>query len=508
LVTDVDDTNDGTYYLANNGCVVSGNVFGCNNINGTPKGHAKVHVFKTVNSMKNPSTPVDQRTTYDVEAVFGGGNAADYVPAVSDTKQSTEVIIEGCDLTSIKDVYGGGYGAATPGTNVLIRGSYIIDNVFGGGYGAGNNNPGANVGIRTAGTPYGLYLDGKTKIAVVEMMSGTVRNIYGGSNTKGDIRNGSSVTTVDKTYEPGCCKELYVEEIYGGGQEAPMEGGAEIVLGCMPEDWIGEIYAGARKADVGNDVSLTITSGKFGSVFGGNRDSGTIDGSVEVNIEECPSCGKPGIVIGELYGGGNLAPYTVPQSYVDGWKQQYGKDAYYPSPRVNVRSFTSIGTIYGGGFGASAVVTGNPTVNINVGMVQGGGLAYDPSSDNGKPSDITLYPHEKNQIGVIGNIFGGGNAAKVDGNTTVNVGTSEYEQLAGVIAGETDVTGYYTRSGSAGNYVYTLVEPVSPATSVIAKEGTLYYIKVVGADIRGNVYGGGNNAEVTGDTNVIIGKSK
>ena len=508
LVTDVDDTNDGTYYLANNGCVVTGNVFGCNNINGTPKGHAKVHVFKTVNSMKNPSTPVDQRTTYDVEAVFGGGNAADYVPAVSDTKQSTEVIIEGCDLTSIKDVYGGGYGAATPGTNVLIRGSYIIDNVFGGGYGAGNNNPGANVGIRTAGTPYGLYLDGKTKIAVVEMMSGTVRNIYGGSNTKGDIRNGSSVTTVDKTYEPGCCKELYVEEIYGGGQEAPMEGGAEIVLGCMPEDWIGEIYAGARKADVGNDVSLTITSGKFGSVFGGNRDSGTIDGSVEVNIEECPSCGKPGIVIGELYGGGNLAPYTVPQSYVDGWKQQYGKDAYYPSPRVNVRSFTSIGTIYGGGFGASAVVTGNPTVNINVGMVQGGGLAYDPSSDNGKPSDITLYPHEKNQIGVIGNIFGGGNAAKVDGNTTVNVGTSEYEQLAGVIAGETDVTGYYTRSGSAGNYVYTLVEPVSPATSVIAKEGTLYYIKVVGADIRGNVYGGGNNAEVTGDTNVTIGSKE
>jgi hypothetical protein len=29
---------------------------------------------------------------------------------------------------------------------------------------------------------------------------------------------------------------------------------------------------------------------------------------------------------------------------------------------------------------------------------------------------------------------------------------------------------------------------------------------VVGVDIRGNVYGGGNNAEVTGDTNVNIGK--
>jgi len=29
---------------------------------------------------------------------------------------------------------------------------------------------------------------------------------------------------------------------------------------------------------------------------------------------------------------------------------------------------------------------------------------------------------------------------------------------------------------------------------------------VVGADIRNNVYGGGNEAEVTGSTNVIIGR--
>ena len=36
--------------------------------------------------------------------------------------------------------------------------------------------------------------------------------------------------------------------------------------------------------------------------------------------------------------------------------------------------------------------------------------------------------------------------------------------------------------------------------------GTLYYKKVQGADIRGNIYGGGNNAEVTGDTNVVIGR--
>lgn len=60
------------------------------------------------------------------------------------------------------------------------------------------------------------------------------------------------------------------------------------------------------------------------------------------------------------------------------------------------------------------------------------------------------------------------------------------------------MTDYYIRSGTSP-YTYT------KATGT-AKEGTTYYQKVEGADIRGNVYGGGNNAEVTGDTHVVIGK--
>ena len=85
------------------------------------------------------------------------------------------------------------------------------------------------------------------------------------------------------------------------------------------------------------------------------------------------------------------------------------------------------------------------------------------------------------------------------GNTNVNVGTSEYDEIVSVAAGA-EVTGYYTRSGEGtGPYTYT------EATGT-AVEGTTYYKKVKGADIRGNVYGGGNNAEVTGNTNVTIGK--
>ena len=463
---------------ASDNCVVEGNIFGCNNVNGTPKRHATVHVFKTVNSTpanntKNPETPVANRTTYDLAAVFGGGKSADYVP--EDATQSTEVIIEGCDMTSIEEVYGGGYGAAVPGTNVLIKGTYIINNVYGGGYGASTDtytNPGANVGFLTGGTPYSSG-DGK---AIVQLMAGTINNVYGGSNTKGDIRGGSNVTSVARGSDdvsPNCCTDLNVQEIYGGGKSADMFGGAEIVLGCMPNDWIGAIYAGAENANVGNDVSLTLTSGKFGRVFGGNKSGGTIDGYIEVNIEENPDCATP-IIIGEIYGGGNQAEYIVPQSYVNSYKELYNED--YPSPRVNVRAFTSIGNIYGGGFGKDATVTGNPTVNIDV--VEGGREYAGETKELEDESTVTLYPRLKDsKMGVIGNVYGGGNAAKAIGNTYVNIGAGD------------------KRYNEGNNAKVKFISTGDIKT-------------VVGADIRGNVYGGGNAAEVTGDTNVQIGKKK
>ena len=67
-------TLNGTKFVpayAADGTPTAGRLFGCNNVNGTPKGHAKVHVFKTV---PKPGQPADG---YDVATVFGGGNNAD-----------------------------------------------------------------------------------------------------------------------------------------------------------------------------------------------------------------------------------------------------------------------------------------------------------------------------------------------------------------------------------------------------------------------------------------------
>ena len=81
---------------------------------------------------------------------------------------------------------------------------------------------------------------------------------------------------------------------------------------------------------------------------------------------------------------------------------------------------------------------------------------------------VDIPAHERDKIGAIGKVFGGGNAAQVMGSTTVNVGnlsTIDFESTTAVEA-----------------------------------------IPVKGADIKGNIYGGGDAAEVTGNASVNIGK--
>ena len=447
---------------ATNDCKVTGNIFGCNNLNGSPKGNVLVNIYKTVgyDDAHKKSTKKDN-TTYDVAAVYGGGNMAAYVPNdPENTEAKATVNIYGCDDTSIQYVYGGGNAASVPASEVNVQGCYEIGYVFGGGNGKdklpnGQDNPGANVGYYTyeyngqtgvtSGTPesYG------TGVAAVNLLGGRIHSAFGGSNTKGNVRS-AAVAFLD---EANVSCRLHIDDVYGGGNEAYMEGNAQIKLGCITE--LAVIYGGSKRANVGGDIVLNITSGHFNRIFGGNNESGLINGSITVNIEET---GCHPITIGELYGCGNQAPYITPTGKAD--------------PTVNVKSFTSIGRIFGGGLGKGAVVTGNPTVNIN--EVVGKNASYSPWEYPGKTisfseGDVTLPEHTAGAIGVIGEVFGGGNAADVVGNTTVNIGTAE------------------------------TVDYVSTAENED--------IEVKGANILGNVYGGGNNANVSGKASVVVGRN-
>lgn len=584
------------------GCVVKGSIFGCNNMESSPLEDVLVHIYATQRDgqtrIANPATgdktakvPGTQAAngeynlaSFDVQAVYGGGNLAAYNPQgpaaglsngvynydYANTQKYAEVIIDGCDRTSIGQVYGGGNAASTPATKVTVNGTYEIGELFGGGNGKDritfdglnySDNPGANVGFydysdvenetwcdtKEERNPddsehfddrFRDYIYGTGK-AEVNIFGGTVHHVFGGSNTKGNVRKTALTLLEEKEDNGTVCCDFQVDEAYGGGKSAPMDAEAKLLMACIPG--LKAAYGGAQAADVQDNVTLTITNGTFEQVFGGNNISGTIRGSITVNVEET---GCRPIIIGELYGGGNLAGYSVygykkvkkpmtennVTTMVDFW-EPIGKDdgddlsggRKYGEPEVNVKAFTSIGNVYGGGYGESAVMVGDPTVNINVAKGEKASetaavIGYDEDSDTwnemavkdgaivakGTADSYPIPYHKSDAIGAINNVFGGGNAARVVGKTKVNIGTKigdfEYMAVHVDVGADLPASTYYTYDKTNSRYVL--------ATDTTAQEGTTYYKKyeVKGVDIRGNVYGGGNEAEVTGSTNVNIGK--
>ena len=497
-------------------------VFGANNINGTPKGHVLVHVKRTTGgSAKDPSktreqrTPTDPAYVYDVEAVYGGGNMADYVPTkatgtpAEQEEAFAEVIIEGCQKTSIDKVYGGGNAAAVPATNVTVKGTYIINTLYGGGNGAGDGNLGANVGYKSYSslTPTEEEKTSKqygTGKAETKLLGGYINDVYGGSNTRGDVRGGTDVRTkkVDDVITGDFCSDLNVGHIYGAGSHADVQGDVNITLGCMPEDFVAAVYGGAEEATIEGDVTLTVTSGKFGRVFGGNNKGGDIQGSINVIVNE-HGC-KP-LIIGELYGGGNAAPYSIYgctkddkgnwTAKTEGTDYTEGKDH---AIEVEVLACTSIGKVFGGGMGATAKVIGNTRVYIS--MMKG----FVDTDGNG-------VEEKQDTIGVIGKVFGGGGLADVIGNTLVDIGTADASEENGVniISGQKYLnpeTGALNENITAG--VYGGGSEADVEGNTILNIGT----KNLPLDVKiaGNIFGGGFGAttHVTGNVTVNIGTNE
>ncbi|MBR3937834.1 MAG: chitobiase/beta-hexosaminidase C-terminal domain-containing protein [Bacteroidaceae bacterium] len=512
---DVDVLLDGAALVAkySENLPSSGMIFGCNNVNGTPKGHVKVIVYKTtgIDGIQERSTAANRATTtesdhtYELSAVFGGGNHAAYVPDDLDNGYA-EVFINGCDDVSINSVYGGGNAASTPATDVIVQGAYEIEYVFGGGNGAGTGNPGANVGYYA----YPDNISGSNQVAAREgykygsgkaqtgIFGGRIHKVFGGSNTKGNVRT----ATVAMLDEKSDCK-LEMDGFYGGGKSAYMEGKTQIELGCI--SGLDEIYGGAEQADVGSHVVLTLTSGHYNKVYGGNNLGGKILGSITVNIEQT---GCLPIEIGELYLGGNNAPYSV-YGYDDNGIIRGGTKVY-PDPVMNLRSFKSIGTVFGGGEGAGAELAGDPTINVNVatGWVDGQYMSTDNNDPN---SQYHAAPQALTPDGVIGTIFGGGNAAQVTGNTTINIGDQSTVEMHSLSAIKERIDATQEKKLIMGGIVFELSDDKNSIKYTVQGQPTPAMTQPIiqtvnGANITGNVYGGGNQADVTGGTTINVGQ--
>lgn len=449
----------GSNYSGN--ATIGGNVYGANNIAGTPFGNTRVNIYGTARTTKQEATCSGNDCEYAIAGVFGGGREADYAPK-NDNKRAY-VHIYGCENT-IKNFFGGGDAAAVYGAKDTIDGGRFHF-VFGGG-----NGEVTKADIGAGGT--GLVVQ-----------AGIIDSLFGGSNKKGSIYG--PVNTVLNHEKSSCTEQIGV--FFAGSNEANIDGNltTDIVCGV---DTIGEIYGGCHLADIAGNVELNISGGKFHYVFGGSKgkagnnpaDSANIGGTVTLNIY--------GGQIDTAFGGSNVNGNIGKEIIVNiedtsstcslKLKGVYGggKDAAHTpsvatlaSPRVNIKNGTVNGDVNGGGLGSNAVVTAHPKVYIG--------------DDNTGHTAI-----------VKGNVFGGGEAAEVQGTTYVLMQNSN-SQVDTIFGGgdEADVSGLATvriLGGTVRHDVY--------GGGALSKTGGTY-VALRGGTITEDLYGGGHGKKAVGE---------
>ena len=514
----------------------SGRVFGCNNLNGTPKGNVKVSVLKTipVDASGNISTVHDENRS-EIHSVYGGGNLASYEPVEG---KSLLVVIDGCNETSIEKVFGGGNSAPVPSTQVVVLGSLYVGYAFGGGNGADRVYKN---GTWTENDGAPIY--GNTLVLAV---GGKIGQVFSGSDTKGDVYGNATVKLKGKedvgTWTSSC--PLKITNTYGAGRGADINGDVILIVSGCGSNEIERVFGGSYDANIRGSVNLTITSGIFTQVFGGNDHGGSIGGNITVNIEESDDCNP--IIIQYLYGGGREAAYPG-----TGAQDMSGNPVTSGHISVNVKSATRIDNVFGGSY--RALIVGDTEVNIN--MIKGSyvtkefefpenyrgdripnvtsstesyetvtvvvgstkvngyytreGDVYtriDDVDDVLAVDGVTYYQlittgnRVNDEIGTIGNVFGGSFESAVNGKTTVNIGTESTIRIMHR-AGADDPNGNRvgTILDSEGHSIYDNEGNIRSGVVIATEEKT-----VLGANITGNVYGGGNNGAVTGNTQVNI----
>ncbi len=523
---------------------------------------------------------------YAYNAVYGGSH---YI----NQSKTPSVTVNGCEV-SIKELYGGSKLATLSGTNITVNGGNTIGSVYGGSNAAningnvtlkvngggvdrvfgGNNNSGTISGTinmtidqnssceMRLGEVYGggnkaasnsvainigcpgyigqLYGGANeaniTGNIVLDVHGGTYGTIYGGNNKSGTI---SGSVTVNASKNSTC--DLNIGTIFGGGNVADLAQSANKVTVNVSGDGtkVGNIYGGGNLASVystqvnvsGGQISgnvfgggkgekgssknmilsggtnVNITGGTLTNVFGGNDAGGTITGTLSTKIEK--NTAKLDIE-GEVYGGGNEAASAsgaLDIVCVDHIGSVYGgaKNANITGNIALSIKSGKIDNVFGGN-NLGGTISGTISIDvqhagcssINIGNLYGGGNLADYSAPSGSLNYpvINLKTCGKSPVDwvnsglhclKVGNIFGGGKGeagndkGKVTGNPHINIYAGEIGTVYG--------------GGNAADVVGdTYVKVLDEATT---DNQDIY--------ITGNVYGGGNEASVTGATHVQIG---
>ena len=279
--------------------------------------------------------------------------------------------------------------------------------------------------------------------------------------------NGESATTNYHTYVT-LNKGIINGSLYGGGL------GDATSLGNGHSDVSANVYGPVQVKVYGGSVRKTDSNGANGSggVYGANNVNGAPQRSVTVDIygtDPAPTANEYALFA--VYGGGNAADYTYGNGY----------------PQVTVHNCdNSIEYVYGGGNAAAVAAT-----------------------------DVTIYGGN-----VIGNVFGGGNgtvtAANVSGNTLTKIyggtilkvfgGSNSQGTIGGTItvnAESQTESGTNPVTGTAFERCPMHVDELYGGGNKAASNVGSISIGCMGDnDMINYVYGGANQANITGSINL------
>ncbi len=478
---------EGTTNVNLNSGTIEGNVYGgCNSAN-IVNGSTNVKlqgatstgsIFGGCNQTGTVPNTYVTLTSGEAFKVYGGNNAGG-------TSQITNVTVNGAKITDSDNddndgaIFGAGKGtnAITNKANVTINtNTDTIPNVYGGGEAAGvtaaNNISGSGqtyviVNGTNINNLFGGSYDSDQKtidVSNVTINSGTVNNVYGANNQSG-ITSETKINVNNGT----------ITNIFGGGNEADSNKTNITTNGGT----ITNIYGGGNKASIvtktgmsdSGNTYVNLLKGTITNAFGGSNSKGNV-ATTNVTVGASDSTGA-NLSVTNVYGGNNEGG---------------------TSTNTNVTTYRgTIENVYGGSKGLSSygpeqekAYAGTTNVQIKGTHITGNVFGGGELAETTNATNITL---SDNSI-VDTNVYGGGNQATV-GNDTHDAST--HLSIANcTIKGNAFAAG---NGATATTYGTTYVEILSGANIGQNYDDTLN---------SGCVYGGGNQAKVTGTTQVLF----
>ncbi len=530
--------------------------------------HVEITSVKDDGNLANPKTtingsvfgggeaaPVEQNTNILIEdaivkqSVYGGGDQA-----VVDGQ--TIVNINRSQINS--NVFGGGNNAVVDGTTIIdITGASTITNVYGGGNnGAVNGN--ADIYIKERTTVQNVFGGGAkanlNSFSNTTIDNAVIGNVYGG----GEEANVTGTTTVD------IVNSSTVDNVFGGGKGTTATLGGLITVGITNSVINENVYGGGDAGPSSNNIDLTINNSNIkNDVFGaGKGPTSTVNGSANITI------GSNTVVGNNVYGGGDAGPVQTNTNVIINGGSTITNDIFgggnaalvNNNTSVNISDASKANNVYGGGNQGN--VTGSATTVIieksiiglrnldNNGNVYGGGnqgsvgqtalVTVDDSTVQnsvfgaGKGASSNVYSTMINfQNGSTTKyVYGGGDQGIVDGDgadTTISnslVKVSAYgggngasdATNKGKVTGNIDIDVISTTVIGEGNVLDEYGHPVLDVYGEEVFNGSVFgggrgktalvvgdiNVRVNGSTVKYNVYGGGDNGDVSGSTAVRV----